>query len=85
MRETRSKNTFSVLLWFEPALPLGIEHSLGQPGPSVLFPNLRKRRYFSSVWRLVHGSGNTGLHWYDGGPSSSHTIHAVASAKPLLS
>ena len=35
VRETRSKNTFSVLLLFEPALPLGIEYSLGQPGTSL--------------------------------------------------
>ena len=37
MRETRSKNTFPVLLLFEPALPLGIEHSLGQPGTSLFY------------------------------------------------
>ena len=37
VRETRSKNTFSVLLLFEPALPLGIEHSLGQPGTSLFY------------------------------------------------
>ena len=37
MRETLSKNTSSVLLLFEPALPLGIEHSLGQPGTSLFY------------------------------------------------
>ena len=37
VRETLSKNTSSVLLLFEPALPLGIEHSLGQPGTSLLY------------------------------------------------
>ena len=37
VRETRNKNTFSVLLLFQPSLPLGIEHSLGQPRISLFY------------------------------------------------
>ena len=37
VRETLSKNTSSVPLLFEPALPLGTEHSLGQPGTSLFY------------------------------------------------
>ena len=42
VRETLSKNTSSVLLLFEPALPLGIEHSLGQPGTSLFYLTLEE-------------------------------------------
>ena len=50
MRETRSKNTFSVLLLFEPALPLDIEHSLGQPRTSLFYRTLDT----STVRQLEH-------------------------------
>ena len=52
VRETRSKNTISVLLLFELALPLGIEHSLGQPGTSLFYMYLSI--YLSIYLRRAH-------------------------------